>query len=1521
MAELNVPIYDFRHGVLTPKLKDRPNLDLYKSGVQVGQNFLTQIHGPTQYRPGFIHSRTTRRNNVAHFIPFTFADDEAYILSFTEGYMRIFTDGGVVTEDPFAISGITQANPGVITAVGHDYVDGDEVYIDNCVGMTDLNGQFFLVTGTVTPGVSERNWPYSVPGNYTYNGSDIEVTAGKAILKLSGAATNYPFTTPGNYTYNGVVIQVIGGEAKLIDTGGDLLTGLEGYWKMDAASWSGLPGDVLDSSLNTNNGQAINDAQTVGGGIIDRCGTFDGVDDSISIPNHASLSFEIDEAFSYQVWVKTGSSSTQAIMAKQQVAGSFGINLQMGVTGILRMNLVGSTGSLAVDMTNTVNNDVWRHVVVTYDGSEVAAGVKLYLDGSLETPAVIADILSGTIVTTVPFRLGNRENADQDFDGLLDEAVVWSKELTQAQVTILYNSGAAQALDYYSTDDPTIVNNTGAVFASPLNAFTETSTKPAGSAIQYQVSSDDGTTFEYWDGAAWAAASDNTTQEIASAVATIAGTYISGNLASIQILDASTYVVNETGGAPPNLEVEIDFANLTGPPDQFTFHGYYDGSPPHIVDVDIWNYQTTTWDTLGQIPDDPTATITQYNFPVGGTKSDYISSGAAKIRINHTSVGTPGDTLAIDYVYLLTTPTDSGHYDFQSNSAATIQTNIGTLAGSGTFKFKGFLHSVNGEETPILDNILVGNISYPITNPTIESDDGFPFTVALEDFTETATKPANTELQYIVSIDDGVNYLWWGGAAWVASNGTYAESNTAAVVDTNIAALGASGTFKYKAFLHTSDFLVTPELDNIHTQFTVLPSANFEITDQDGNPIDTSGFDAYIGSGTVARVYEINSPYLEADLPQLKFGQKADIMYIDHPSYAPRKLTRFGDGTWTLAPYSRTNDPFGQTDITAITQANPGQVTTAANHGFETGDDVLIENVGGMLQVNHVVFTVTKINDTVYTIGVDTTAYDAYTSGGICLLDGAAPATVGFYGGRVFHGGSLNDPDILAGSRSPDPTTGATRYEDFTVGSDATNAVLYALTSASTSSVDRVRFFLGTRQFLATGTYAGMLKVNGGSDAIPISGIAIESFPVDNFGVADIMPVNFGTDIIYVQRGSEVVYSFKYTLLNDGWKSDDETIQSDELPHGGIKQITYQQGNPNQIWAVMNDGRLLSFVYSDGEGVSAWNEHATGGEGIILTVAAQPQEDNRDRVWIAVERTINGVTRRYVEYLAKNPRIPERDDFYTGSSATDQDTDDLTFRNLMFYAQKRQVHLDSALSLDTTQTVTITPAAVTGSNISFTASESIFSAGDLLRRIQIKYNDGDEMGIAEITSYVSETEVKCKILQDFASTDPITSGNWYFTQDVVEGLDHLEGETVSILTDGGIHPDRVVSNGAITLQSQATYVIVGLFYYGRVKTMPLELLLSTGITPGKFKSVNKINLMFRNTLGISYGTDPYNMQKIAFRSGVQYTDRPPLLFSGVQEHPGFDNYGEQRAMWVVQTMPYPCTLNSLVMDMEFSEEN
>lgn len=72
----------------------------------------------------------------------------------------------------------------------------------------------------------------------------------------------------------------------------------------------------------------------------------------------------------------------------------------------------------------------------------------------------------------------------------------------------------------------------------------------------------------------------------------------------------------------------------------------------------------------------------------------------------------------------------------------------------------------------------------------------------------------------------------------------------------------------------------------------------------------------------------------------------------------------------------------GLTLITAITRANPGQVTTYTAHGLSNGDTIAISNVGGMTQVNNLKFTVTVVNSTNFTIGVDTSAYTTYARSG-----------------------------------------------------------------------------------------------------------------------------------------------------------------------------------------------------------------------------------------------------------------------------------------------------------------------------------------------------------------------------------------------------------------------------------------------------------------------------------------------------------------------------------------------------------
>jgi len=68
--------------------------------------------------------------------------------------------------------------------------------------------------------------------------------------------------------------------------------------------------------------------------------------------------------------------------------------------------------------------------------------------------------------------------------------------------------------------------------------------------------------------------------------------------------------------------------------------------------------------------------------------------------------------------------------------------------------------------------------------------------------------------------------------------------------------------------------------------------------------------------------------------------------------------------------------------MNACTQASPGAITCTAAHGLVNGDTVRITGVVGMVELNNMVFQITKTSATAFTIGVDTSAYTAYGSAG-----------------------------------------------------------------------------------------------------------------------------------------------------------------------------------------------------------------------------------------------------------------------------------------------------------------------------------------------------------------------------------------------------------------------------------------------------------------------------------------------------------------------------------------------------------
>lgn len=137
----------FAGGEISPALWARIDQAKYQSGLATCRNFFTRKEGGASNRSGtkFVCPLRAWENQYARGIPFEFNNEQAYVLLFTPLRIAFLRNGAPIMETATNITGITAANPPVVTSVGHGYVDGDMVYIDGVVGMTQVNGRFFTV--------------------------------------------------------------------------------------------------------------------------------------------------------------------------------------------------------------------------------------------------------------------------------------------------------------------------------------------------------------------------------------------------------------------------------------------------------------------------------------------------------------------------------------------------------------------------------------------------------------------------------------------------------------------------------------------------------------------------------------------------------------------------------------------------------------------------------------------------------------------------------------------------------------------------------------------------------------------------------------------------------------------------------------------------------------------------------------------------------------------------------------------------------------------------------------------------------------------------------------------------------------------------------------------------------------------------------------------------------------------------------------------------------------------------------
>jgi hypothetical protein len=734
--------------------------------------------------------------------------------------------------------------------------------------------------------------------------------------------------------------------------------------------------------------------------------------------------------------------------------------------------------------------------------------------------------------------------------------------------------------------------------------------------------------------------------------------------------------------------------------------------------------------------------------------------------------------------------------------------------------------------------------------------------------------------------------------------------------------------------------------------------------------------------GVVGAPYEVATPYTTANLTNadgtfaLRFVQSGDVLYICHPDYAPRKLTRTGAATFTLAAMAPYAGPFQDVDpdatITVYSSANTGVVTLTASSAIflagHVGTDFFLEQKAVDAIKQWEVGKAIGAGNVRRSDGKNYSALNAATTGSIKPVHSYGAR----YDGDAGVQWQFDDPGYgwatitaIGGGGTTATATVVSRIPDGAVGvGNATNRWALSAWSGVDGYPDNVTFF---RERLAFARDRQIWQSVSGD---------FENFQRKDDGGLVTADMSIVSDITSDKANRIEWLAPSDTALLIGTAGDEHAMSeiSTTEPFGPANAKAKKQSEyGSRHIPVCRVGAGVIFVQKSGRKVrdmmfaesvtERWvssdttvlAEHITRGG--IIDMAYQQEPDSV--VWCArSDGVLLGFTlNREQDVRGWHPhRIggysnADQDQYAIVESiisipAPDGDRDELWMivRRYVNGAAQRYVewmeyhyeegddpesifYVDSGLSLDNTKAATLTPGAgatVKGSvGVVFTAGSAIFSSGDVSRHIVYRYYEIDITGkiiwkkaTAEITTYTDTTHVVCTINSPWPNLTAIASGGWKMTVTSVSGLGHLEGQTVQVCADGAAHPDCVVTAGAISLQWPVSRIHVGLSCPAVIQPMPINAGAQDGTSMGKTQRISKVGIRFDNTIGAKYGADETaQMDVVLTRGGGDNMDEALPLFTGIKTVSWPDGYDNPALITIVQDQPLPCTVVSLMPQM------
>lgn len=688
----------------------------------------------------------------------------------------------------------------------------------------------------------------------------------------------------------------------------------------------------------------------------------------------------------------------------------------------------------------------------------------------------------------------------------------------------------------------------------------------------------------------------------------------------------------------------------------------------------------------------------------------------------------------------------------------------------------------------------------------------------------------------------------------VVSNGAYVvEDPTTISGATNANPLVITDTahgFENDDWLFITEMNGMTELNGLVWIVKNKTADTFQLTNLFGTTVNSTTFGIYTSGGTAERIYTLDSPYGVEDLPYLKYTQSADTMSLTcvnqatGTDYPPYDLIRNDATDWEFVEVTFASSISAPTGV-GVTPHNSTTVSTYYSYVVTALNDLGEESVASSIVTAHnndisvnagsnVLAWSAVSGASSYRVYGATAVYDVTTPAGVpygflgsttglsfvdtnIIADFSTtppintdpfpdtedyPGVVSYYQQRRVYANTINNPDTYFMSKP-----GA--YTNFDASIPVTDSDSIVGTPWA-QQVNGIQFLVPMTTGLVTLTGSGAWLVNGGSNGgaiTPSSQTATaQAYNGCNF---HIQPIVVNYNILYVQAKGSIVRDLSYSFLTNIFTGEDKTLFSSHLfTFYQIQQWCWAEEPFKVLWAVRNDGTMLSLTYLKEQDVYAWARHDTNG---IFVNCCSVTEPPVDAVYVNVKRYIQGEDKwmYYKERMDNRNWENVEDSFcvdsglqYSGSnpnaalfpSAVDG-TDNISAVNLIIggtgYTAPIAVAVDptgegsgATFSVDVSggvitainvlteganyqegTDISITDSTGSGAKaqpiitniVEFTASASVFTAdnvGDVIRIGNSNAADSVDFattanggGKAIITSYVSGTKVNADIVE------------------------------------------------------------------------------------------------------------------------------------------------------------------------------